>query len=671
VARNNLKSQRLVGKGAEAHNAGLFDRAEKYYKSALKFQRDNPDALHLLGLISHQKGRNGYAAKLIARAISLKPVEPAYNTNMAIVLNALGRWSEAENASIVAIKTEPRHAEAYNSLGRALAAQNKYAEAEEAYHKAIEFAPKNAAAENNLGYLYMQLERHDLAEEAFRRSIKIDGTFLLAYSNLATTYMAMNWFDRAEEVCRAALNISPEFIPALHSLGVVLTRTKNFEGAEQIFLQIIGLDSMHSQAILKLASLYSTLNRFKEAEELFKKAISLGTNNSHAYINLGICYSEYGLMDKALKCLYKATKCDPANIEAYYALTTSANGRLDATVINSLESNLISSAVGLTKDEIIKYNFTLAIQYERMGNLTRAFNFYLAGNHCRSDLFLAAGIAFDPELHYKKFDNYKLIFDDNFFAERKGWCAASTTGPAPVFIIGMPRSGTTLVEQIIAAHPMAVGAGELGEIEGFIDGFINEAGGQENFFSNISDLSIEQISVWAENFSAKIDRLGIGVTHVVDKTPFNYNHLWLIQLMYPEAKIIHCRRDARDVGLSCFQQNFVQHYPWTCDLAHIGHYTNAYVGLMSHWDKTLNLSILDVDYEYLVARPEVGSRAIIDFLELDWHESILDFHDSQNLVKTASKWQVRQPVYQHSSGRWQKYEKQLTPLVDIIENVRL
>jgi hypothetical protein len=140
--------------------------------------------------------------------------------------------------------------------------------------------------------------------------------------------------------------------------------------------------------------------------------------------------------------------------------------------------------------------------------------------------------------------------------------------------------------------------------------------------------------------------------------------------LYPNAKVIHCKRDARDVGLSCFQQNFVQGYPWTCDLAHIGHYINAYASLMDHWEETLDLSILNVEYESLVTQPEVGSREIMEFLELEWHDSILNFHASETLVKTASKWQVRQPVYQHSLGRWKKYKDQLVPLTDVMENSR-
>lgn len=668
MARDNKKAQDLVGKGAKAHQAGQFDKAEKFYKRAIKADKNNADAYHLWGLVAHQKGRGEYAAQLIGKALALNPSEPSYNTNMAIVLNGLERYSEAEKAAIVAIRTEPEQAEAYNNLGRALAAQHKYVEAEAAYDKAIEYAPNNAAAENNLGHLHMQQGRYELAEGAFLRAIEIDGTFLLAFSNLATTYMAMDWLDRAEEVCRTALRIEPNFVPALHSLGVVLTRNKQFEGAEQAFRQVIDLAPGHGQAISNLASLYSAYSRFEDAEKLFKKAIQLEPKSAHAYINLGVCYAELGQMEEALHCLQTALDCDPNNIDAYYALSTSGKAALAPGALEHLKNILASSSVALTSDQRTKGHFTLAMQLERQSDYSGSFESYVSGNEHRIEQFKAEGLSFDPERHQASYGRYKEIFSADFFAERAEWGRGETQPEsAPVFVIGMPRSGTTLVEQIIAAHPNAIGAGELPDMSAFIEGFIKATGGPDDFPASVAHLTSAQVTEWSDSYSAKLAKLSGGAPLVVDKTPFNYAHLWLIQLMFPNAKIIHCKRDPLDVGLSCFQQNFVQPHPWACNLAHIGHYHNAYVDLMAHWQKTLALPILDVVYEELVAEPEAESRRLIAFLGLDWQSEVLDFHKVVSKVKTASKWQVREPVYQRSVGRWQRYEEQLKPLLDVLD----
>ncbi|MBT3990640.1 MAG: tetratricopeptide repeat protein [Rhodospirillaceae bacterium] len=671
MARDNSKAQDLLGKGAEAHQAGQFDKAEKFYKRALKADSNNADALHLLGLISHQKGRDEYAAQLIGKALAIKPSEPAINTNMAIVLNTLQRWPEAERAAIAAIKAVPEHAEAYNNLGRALAAQNKYVEAEVAYDKAIEYAPNNAAAENNLGHLHMQQGRYELAEGAFLRAIEIDGTFLLAFSNLATTYMAMDWLDRAEEVCRTALRIEPNFVPAIHSLGVVLSRNKQFDGAEQAFRQVMDIAPGHSQAISNLAALYSAQSRFDEAEELFKCAIQLEPKSAHAHINLGVCYAELGQMEQALKSLKTAVACDPNNIDAYYALSTSGKEVLEPATPAHIAALLESDRVALTSDQRTKAHFTLAMQNERSGDLGHSFDYYISGNQQRAELLAADGQVFDPVLHREEFDQLKATFTSDFFAQRAEWGAKkSNVISSPIFVIGMPRSGTTLIEQIIAAHPKAEGAGELADIPTFIDGFKRATGGDDEFPASVKHLTLDQVSSWSETYSAKLEKLSNGAAYVVDKTPFNYANLWLIQMMYPAAKIIHCKRDLRDVGLSCFQQNFVQPHPWSCNLEHVGSYIKAYVDLMAYWQATLSLDILDVSYEDLVADPATDCRRIIEFLGLDWQDDVLNFHAAESKVKTASKWQVREPVYQRSVGRWEKYKAQLKPLNDVLGDLK-
>tara|TARA_B100000315_G_scaffold260292_1_gene320621 strand:+ start:2511 stop:4502 length:1992 start_codon:yes stop_codon:yes gene_type:complete len=660
MARNIQKAQELVARGAEPHQAGQFDKAEKFYKRALKAQGDNVDALHLLGLVSHQKGRNEYAAQLIGKAVAISPHNPAINTNLAIVMNALSRWPEAEQAAIAAAKADPEHAEAYNNLGRALAGQKKFEEAEAAYDKAIEFAPNNAAAENNLGYLHMQQGHYDLAEAAFLRAIEIESTFLLAFSNLATTYMAMDWLDRAEEVCRAALKIDPNFVPAVQSLGVVLSRNQQFDDAEQAFLLVLDLAPNHNQAISNLASLYSTQGRFDEAEKLFKSAITLNPNSTHAHLNLGLCYAELGQMDDALTSLKKAVACDADNVDAYYALATSGQATLDQAALEHLTALIDGADIALTPEQKIKVLFTLAMQTDE----AQSFDWYSKGNQLRAETLAETGLVFDPARHRDTFAQLKSTFTKAFFADRAAWGSDSTV---PVFVVGMPRSGTTLVEQIIAAHGDAEGVGERPDIPDLIKGFIEATGGEEAFPASALLLAKDQIEEAAAAYLAKLESLSEGAARVVDKLPFNYVHLWLIQIMLPNAKIVHCRRDARDMGLSCYQQNFVQPHPWSCDLAHIGHYTNAYEDLMAHWRENLSLPMLDVVYEELVADPAAESRRIIEFLELDWQNEVMDFHTTESRVKTASKWQVREPVYASSIGRWQEFAEQLSPLTEVLE----
>ena len=180
-------------------------------------------------------------------------------------------------------------------------------------------------------------------------------------------------------------------------------------------------------------------------------------------------------------------------------------------------------------------------------------------------------------------------------------------------------------------------------------------------------IDLKQIIEWRKDFSDLLKTIN-NDGYVIDKTPFNYACRWLIQIMYPNAKIIHCKRDARDVGLSCYQQNFTEQYAWSWDLSQIGHYINAYRELMEFWLKTLHLPILDVNYEDVVGEVEASSRNIVEFLEFEWDDRVLDFHSHKGKITTASKWQVREPIYNRSVGRWQKFERQLAPLIETLKS---
>lgn len=366
-------------------------------------------------------------------------------------------------------------------------------------------------------------------------------------------------------------------------------------------------------------------------------------------------------MEEALASLEKAVACDPDNVDAYYALASSGQSDLDQTALDHLTALIDGSDITLTAEQKTKALFTLAMQTDGV----QSFGWYVKGNQLRGETLADVGQVFDPARHRETFAQLQSTFGKEFFADRAEW---GNDSAAPVFVLGMPRSGTTLVEQIIAAHSEAEGVGERSDIPDIIKSFIQAAGGEEAFPASALLLTEKQIKDGAEAYLAKLDSLSDGAGRVVNKLPFNYAHLWLIQLMFPKAKIIHCRRDARDVGLSCFQQNFVQPHPWSCDLAHIGHYTKAYEDLMTHWQNTLALPILDVVYEELVADQAAGSRRIIEFLDLEWQESVMDFYNTESRVKTASKWQVREPVYKSSIGRWQEYAEQLAPLTEVLES---
>ena len=247
------------------------------------------------------------------------------------------------------------------------------------------------------------------------------------------------------------------------------------------------------------------------------------------------------------------------------------------------------------------------------------------------------------------------MFDADFLATRQGF---GDDSEVPVFIVGMPRSGTTLVEQIAASHPAVFGAGERDDIGAL-------AGAQ--FPGGTADLDAVAAGTLARTHLERMRDLAGEALRITDKTPVNFLYLGLIALLFPRARIVHCRREARDVCLSCYFQNFVAGLPWATDLADLGRYHRAYRRIMDHWHQVLPLTILDVDYQDLVAAPEEGSRRIVDFLGLPWDDACLDFHRSRRTVRSAANWQVRRPIYATSVGRWKAYEPWLGPLLDALD----
>jgi len=254
-------------------------------------------------------------------------------------------------------------------------------------------------------------------------------------------------------------------------------------------------------------------------------------------------------------------------------------------------------------------------------------------------------------------------FQPIFFAARQDFGDRSAQ---PVFIIGLPRSGTTLVERIAMSHSQVASVGEVDDIENLSHDFSDG----DDFPKNVRNLTQDQSMDMARSYLRLLQEKSDRSLYVINKLPQNFFFAGLIHLLFPRAKIIHSVRDVRDSGLSCYFQNFEQPHPWSCDLAHLGHYINAYQDLIEHWRAVLPVPMLDVVYEDLVADLESHSRAIIDFLDLDWEPECLDFHTYKGAVKTASKWQVRKPVHNRSVGRWRDVEAQLAPMLDILKKPR-
>ncbi len=602
------------------HQAGRLGPAESLYRRILAAHPDNSDALHLLGLIAHQSGHNEQAQGLIEKAIRADPQQPAFHANLAIVHQALGRAPDAEAAWRRALALDPDNAAAHNNLGRLLGQRGQTEQAMAAYGRAIEADPKLATAHSGRGALLRQAGR----------------------------------FGEAEAACRRAVWLDPGDADARVNLGNVLRERHDLKGAEASYGQALSINPDHLNAHLNLGGVLGLMDRTEDSLHAFRRALGIDPGCAAAHNGLGLTLLNAGRTEEAAHAFHAAIKADGDMVEAYYNLGGSRQARFDAPTMAHLEGLLARPE--MPDEERMKLHFILARHAEEAGQRKAAFAHCRTSNQIRRRGLARTGHVFDGAAHGRLMEAIAATCGADFFAERQDFGLPTEK---PVFIIGAPRSGTTLVEQIAASQSGVHGAGELPWIQALV-AEIGGAAGQAAFYADrLAALKAPEMAARARLHLDKLSALGGSARRVIDKMPFNYQNLGLIALMFPQARIIHCRRDPLDTGLSCYFNLFTDPLAWTTDLADIGLFLRAYQGLMEHWRGTLPLRLLEVDYEALVRDTESESRAIIRFLGLDWEEGCLAFHQSRRMVRTASKWQVRQPVYSASVGRAGRYAEEL------------
>jgi len=343
---------------------------------------------------------------------------------------------------------------------------------------------------------------------------------------------------------------------------------------------------------------------------------------------------------------------NPNNVQAYYNLSRARPAKSDDAEVTRMEKML--EKPDLSKGDRVNVHFSLGKIYDDLGRHEDAFEQYHQGNQADD-----RAAPFDARIHNILVDRLTSVFTKQFFMRRQGLGSESTR---PVFIVGMPRSGTTLTEQVLASHAEVFGAGELDQVNRLVNAVSAEVSGSAGYPEIAGELDAVTACRLGESYVSYITRLSGGVRRVTDKMPGNFMHLGFIALMLPRARIIHCRRNPMDSCLSCYFQHFTSPMPFASSLEGLGAYYQAYERIMAHWHRALPLPILDVAYEDMVADHEGTCRRIVEFCGLEWDDACLQSHKTKRTVKTASTWQVRQPLYTTSVERWRRYGGHLEPL---------
>ncbi len=628
------------------HQAGRLREAEAIYRSILAERPEDPNALYLLGVLALQAGQAEAAHDLLQKAIAVSPDNADARNMCGEACRALGRPDEAIRHYREALRLNPEFAGAINNLGNLYMELGRHEAAAAEYERAIALAPGFAMSHDNLGLAMKALGRPEEALAHFERALALAPDYPGACNNLGNTLRELGRTEEAIARYRRAIELDPRFAEAHNNLGTALKDIGKTDEAAAEYEKALALRPGFAMAHNNLGLLYDETARPHDAMACYERAIAIDPDYADARNNLGNVLFQLGRPDEAEAEYRKAITIRPSFAEAYRHLT---NVRPDPEMVASIREQL--DRPDLASDDTMHFHYALARIAERERKHAEAFRHYQTANRIRR-----RAIDYDPEGHARLIDRLIETFSPALRERARDWGSDSEV---PVFIVGMPRSGTTLVEQIIASHPRVHGAGELPVLANFE----RELAG---YPESLKECGPALAADWSDRYLAILRGRSDTADRITDKAPSNFLRIGLIRLLFPRARIVHCRRNPLDTCLSNYFNYFVVGNEFSYDLEELGHYYRCYERLMAHWRESFAAGFLEVEYQDLVRDQETVSRRLIDYLGLEWDPACLEFHRNRRAVKTASSMQVREPIYGRSVDRWRHYEEQLSPLISLL-----
>lgn len=703
---------------------GSHDAAREYITRALQDKPDFAEAISNLGNVLKAQGKLDEAVERFGQALRLNPGLAGAHTSLAAVLHKQGKLDEAAASLRQALRLNPAHAAAHNNLGAILLKQGKLDEAVVSFHQALRVKPTDADAHINLGHALLGQGKLEEAVRSYQQALRVKPHDLLAHYNLGRALRQQNKLEEAANVLRQALRLQPQnaearcnlacilveqgnaaqldeavahlreavrlnptYTDAHNNLGIALHRQGKLEEAFSSYQQALRLEPDSFVCLYNLGHTLREQGKVEEAANTFQQALRIKPEFAEAHVCIGQIHEELGELAEAEACYRQSLRLQPSLLLGHARLAGLLRKKLTAADLQALRERLADPR--LTVPERIQLLFPLARVLDEKDDFAGAADCLRHANAARRVLAEAQQRAHDPEKERDFVDAVLRQYGPDFFACMAG---AGLETELPVFVFGLPRSGTTLVEQILASHSRVYAAGELELAQQSYEAIpvipshdrqeavgqhvrpLPDGRGSDQLSARLTPLprlDASAVRRLAERHLGGLTALlqrrisEAPVDRIVDKMPGNYMFLGLIAAMFPRAVLIHCRRDLRDVAVSCWMQDF-DGTKWSNDIQHIAAHFRQYRRLMDHWRGVLPMAIHDVQYEELVDDLEGGARRLVSACRLDWEPACLEFYRTRREVRTASMLQVRQPIYKKSVGRWRNYETLLADLLELV-----
>jgi tetratricopeptide (TPR) repeat protein len=693
--RVNVTPAKAIEMAGQLYSRGQFAQAERVCRQIIDARPANGDAHNILGVSLAALGRTEDGLAALRRAVKLNAQAASYHANYGEILRQSGKVDEAAEALETAVKLDPNNAQALNNLGIIHYERKKFAEAVDYYRKALALNPNMAEALNNLGNALRMTGDLDGAVEAYQEALTQRAVYPEVYNNLGTLLQQDRRVEEAEHALRKAIQQSPHYVEAHNNLAQLLFAEKNEVEALRVLGEALKFAPKNVQTLLITAKIQLKRNNLQAAEQAARLALGEEPDNAEALTLLGQVLHETDRYEEALEVLDRAVAKSPDNPEAlnFYGVALKSVGRLDEArehILRALKLNDAMYGAYANLNDLIDFSEGVGEElFNRMDAIFEtvpnhevepflALHFAYAkalddrGQHEKAlDHYIVGGRMKRAQLDYKEsetfgfFDGIRAAFPKEAFEKRR---FQGLDDDRPVFIIGMPRSGSTLVEQILSSHPDVYGAGEVKYLARALGQLKDRFPSLPKYPEMAAKITPAQLDITARNYQQALAQGAGEAKRITDKLLTNYFFLGLINLLFPKAKVIHTRRDPVDTCLSGFTKLFKDDMPHSYDLTELGRYYGKYRELMEHWEKVLPEGFMTtVVYEDVVANTEKEAKRLIEFLGLPWNDKCVDFHKSDRPVKTASVAQVRKPIYKTSVQRWKKYGPGLQPLVDAID----
>lgn len=656
---NELSSEALFKETINLINKGDLAGAVANCRRAIATDPSDVSSTALLGAILIKTKEPVEAEKHLRKAVDLAPTFAKPHEDLGYLLLEADCSTEAVTCLEKATRLDPKSEKAFYLLGKAYAKIGDGQKSDAAYEKSFGLNPErkklaHAAEHHKAG-------RFKEAEVLYRETLRDYPNNVDAMRMLAGIVASQSFVEEAESLFRRALSLAPDYGLAFLDLGMLLQEQHRYAEAIECFARTAALEPKTPKPHYFLASILAQVGKTSSALKAYQHVLELSPKHAGALLGIGHTLKTIGKQEEAIDAYRNCINLRPDNGEVYWSLANLKTYKLTSEDINRMESAIDS---GEEINDVSKANFLFAIAKakEDAGSFKDAWKYYCEGNGLQRSLEY-----YDPVDTESTNNDLIKVFDKNFLTKN---IESGCKDAAPIFIVGLPRSGSTLIEQILASHSMVEGTSELPYLGRVATSLNRNRADGINYPQAVSELSSNHLEALGQQYlsKAKFNRQS-DKPRFIDKNPNNFASIGFIHKILPNAKIIDARRYPLDSTFSCYRQLFAKGQTFVYDLTDIGEYYIQYLRMMDHWHDVLPGRVLTVQYEDLVFNLEDYVRKLLEYCELPWEESCLKFYETDRPVRTASSEQVRQPVYTNSVHYWRNYEDELTELIEVLDPV--